>query len=136
MLIWFLWIVCFVVTLHILKRRDQLSAEMFILALTIWPMALIAAAMLPRDQYHGSNGIYWPGDEGSSGPEPQNRGPSEPIAPLSPSPNAFQPDFSSLSSSPPSEKASSPPKAERPRDAAPRNFPLAPKANWKAIKSR
>jgi hypothetical protein len=47
-----IWLFCFAVTIFILHQREQLTAFLFVLALFMWPMALIAAAMLPREGFY------------------------------------------------------------------------------------
>jgi hypothetical protein len=48
-MIFIAWLICFAVTIYILHQRGQLNPFLFILAFLIWPMALIAAMMLPRE---------------------------------------------------------------------------------------
>jgi hypothetical protein len=59
-MIFIAWLICFAVTIYILHQRGQLNPFLFILALLIWPMALIAAAMLPKEDFTRLLGVGRP----------------------------------------------------------------------------
>jgi hypothetical protein len=48
----FIWLLCTGVTMYILHHRGHLNAFLFILAILIWPLALIASLMLPLDYWN------------------------------------------------------------------------------------
>ena len=137
-----LWIICFGVTLYILDRRDQLSTGMFILALIIWPVALIAAAMLPpKDE---PNGLYWPTPERPGGtgalgsgpgeavrpkPGPLTSGSSELIRPIQPTEPPWQSDYGALGALQQKSKRTN----SSSLNITVRKAPAVPKANWRAF---